>query len=191
MKRIAVLFATGFEEIEAITVVDVLRRAGFTCDMVSVMDAQEVRGTHDVLVRTDKMFDETLIDYDMLVLPGGMPGAEILRDDARVIALVQRFAQESSKYLAAICAAPMVLATAGVIKNKRLTSYPDTEFQRQFAAANYLDELVVVDDNMITSRGPATTLLFAYTLVEVLQGDSAALRAAMLYDLVVANTPSE
>jgi 4-methyl-5(b-hydroxyethyl)-thiazole monophosphate biosynthesis len=191
MKRIAVLFATGFEEIEAIAVVDVLRRAGFTCDMVSVMDAQEVRGTHDVLVRTDKMFDDTLIDYDMLVLPGGMPGAEILRDDARVIALVQRFAQESSKYLAAICAAPMVLAAAGVIKNKRLTSYPDAEFQRQFAAANYLDELVVVDDNMITSRGPATTLLFAYTLVEVLQGDSEAIRSAMLYDLVVANTPSE
>jgi len=187
MKKIAVLLASGFEEIEALSVVDVLRRAEFHCDMVSVSSELEVSGAHDIVVRADKLFDDSLINYDMVVLPGGMPGATNLRDDERVITLVQQFAQESSKYIAAICAAPIVLAKADIVKGKRLTSYPAPEIAELFTEANYLSEQVVVDDNIITSRGPATALLFAYTLVDILGGDSMKLQEEMLFDTFVAD----
>jgi len=186
MVKVAVLLAEGFEEIEALTVVDVLRRADIKTDMVSVMDQVEVKGGHDIAVVADKLFDENMLDYDMIVLPGGMGGATRLRDDERVITLVQQFAQEDSKYIAAICAAPMVLAKAGVVSGKRVTSYPSEDIIALFSDANYLDELVVVDDNVITSRGPATSLLFAYTLVDVLGGDSSSLQNEMLWQMLEA-----
>jgi len=184
MSKVAVLLASGFEEIEALTVVDVLRRADVTCHMVSILDHTEVEGAHGISVLADKVFDEFMLDYDMIVLPGGMPGAANLKADERVLTLVQQFAQESTKYIGAICAAPIVLAEAGIVAGKRLTSYPASEYVELFTEANYLDELVVVDDNIITSRGPATSLLFAYTLVDVLGGHSAELRAEMLFDML-------
>jgi len=184
MSKVAVLLAPGFEEIEALTVVDVLRRADVTCHMVSILDHTEVEGSHGIAVLADKVFDEFMLDYDMIVLPGGMPGAANLKADERVLTLVQQYAQESTKYIGAICAAPIVLAEAGIVAGKRLTSYPASEYVELFTEANYLDELVVVDDNIITSRGPATSLLFAYTLVDVLGGDSVNLRSEMLFDML-------
>lgn len=183
MKKIAVLLAEGFEEGEALFTVDVLRRAGFHCDAVS-LKGEQVTGSHGITVRADKAWDEAMAAYDMVVLPGGLPGATNLRDDARVIELVRAFDREG-KGIAAICAAPMVLARAGIMKGRRVTSYPGEQYEALFADADYREEIVVRDGNVITSRGPATTLPFAYALVEALGGDASKLREGMLFDMLM------
>ena len=187
-KRVAVLLANGFEEGEALFVVDVLRRAGFVCDLVSV-EGEVVQGSHGIRTIADRLLETVDRDsYDMVVLPGGLPGADTLRDNETVVEWVRDFASRRDKYVAAICAAPQVLAKAGVSKGRRLTSYPGEKYQKLFADADYVDdnrlteECVVVDGNLITSRGPGTTLPFAYRLVEVLGGDSEKLRKAMQYE---------
>lgn len=181
MKTIAVLLADGFEEIEALTVVDVLRRAGFTCHTVGIYDTV-VTGSHQIPVTADTKLSEEPFDYDMIVLPGGLPGATNLRDCERVVELVRQYNADPNKYVAAICAAPMVFAKAGIATGRTVTSYPDAEYRALFDDAQYVDELVAVDGHMITSRGPATSLQFAYTLVDLLGGDSAPLREGMLYN---------
>ncbi len=187
-KSIAVLLADGFEEGEALFVIDILRRAGFTCDGVS-MQGDFATGSHGIRVCADKKIEEIDPDgYDMVVLPGGLPGADTLRDSETVIAWVRRFAANPKKFVAAICAAPQVLAKAGISAGRRLTSYPGEKYQKLFADADYVDdnrqteECVVVDGNLITSRGPGTTLPFAYRLVEELGGDANKLRQAMQYN---------
>ena len=187
-RKIAVLLANGFEEGEALLTVDVLRRAGFICDMVAV-EEEMVQGSHGIKIMADCLLKNADRDsYDMVVLPGGLPGADTLRDTDAVIAWVQNFASRENKYVAAICAAPQVLAKAGISRGRRLTSYPGQKFYDLFADADYVDdnrkteECVVVDGNLITSRGPATTLPFAYRLVEILGGDADALRKAMQYE---------
>jgi 4-methyl-5(b-hydroxyethyl)-thiazole monophosphate biosynthesis len=179
MKKVAVLLSQGFEECEALTTVDVLRRAGLTCDMVGV-EAIETTGSHGISVLADRTLTEDMDDYDMVVLPGGLPGAEHLRDDARVIALLRRF-DAQGKFIAAICAAPMALKAAGVTDGRAFTSYPGARFDALFAGDDYREENVVRDGHVITSRGPATTLAFAYALVEALGTDAGALREGMLY----------
>jgi protein deglycase len=183
-KRAAVLLSPGFEEIEALTVVDVLRRAQLTCDMVSVAGTPEVEGSHAIVVKADKVLDASIHDYDMLVLPGGLPGATNLRDSQMVIEAVQAFDREG-KLVGAICAAPMVLQRAGVHTGKMLTSYPDDKYRDLLSDADYREALVVIDGNLITSRGPATTLPFAYALVDALGGGSKPLRKAMLFDMLM------
>lgn len=187
-KRIAVMLADGFEEGESLFVIDILRRAGFTCDGITI-DEEVVRGAHDIRVFSDRHIDDVKVaDYDMIVLPGGQPGADHLRDDDRVIHLVQDFAHDESKYVAAICAAPQVLAKAGVVEGKKLTSYPMDKYRTLFTNANYIDdntameELVVVDGHLITSRGPASTLSFVYKLVEILDGPADKLKEMMQYN---------
>ncbi len=187
-KKIAVLLANGFEEGEALLTADVLRRAGFCCDTVSV-EGETVRGSHGIRVLADRLLENTDREsYDMVVLPGGLPGADTLRDNGDVIAWVRAFAADPDKYVAAICAAPQVLERAGVSKGRRLTSYPGEKFRALFADADYVDdnrlteEGVVTDGHLVTSRGPGTTLPFAYRLVELLGGDADALRQAMQYN---------
>ena len=176
MAKVAVILADGFEEIEALTVVDVLRRANITCHMVG-FEAQ-VTGSHAIQVQADRVFDGDLSDYDMIVLPGGMPGSAHLRDNEQLIAELQKFEQVGKK-VAAICAAPIVLNRAGLLKDKGFTCYDGV--QEQIADGYYRKETVVVDGHLTTSRGPATALAFAYNLVEQLGGDANALREAMLY----------
>ncbi len=191
-KKIAVLLANGFEEGEALFVIDILRRAGFVCDGVAV-DGENgvVCGSHGIRAFADlDLKDADTGSYDMVVLPGGLPGADTLRDSEAVVAWVREFAAaaDQGKYVAAICAAPQVLARAGVSTGRRLTSYPGEKYEKLFADADYVDdnreteECVVVDGNLITSRGPGTTLPFAYRLVEILGGDAARLRQAMQYN---------
>ena len=176
MAKVAVILADGFEEIEALTVVDVLRRANITCHMVG-FEAQ-VTGSHAIQVQADCVFDGDLSDYDLIVLPGGMPGSANLRDHELLIAELQKCEQVGKK-IAAICAAPIVLNRAGLLKDKEFTCYDGV--QEQIADGHYRKETVVVDGQLTTSRGPATALAFAYNLVEQLGGDANGLREAMLY----------
>ena len=186
MKSAAIILADGFEEIEALATVDILRRAGIRCDTFSLHGPVST-GSHGIPVTADSPLGEnTLEEFDMLIFPGGMPGAANLRDDGRVLRLVQEFDKNPEKYVAAICAAPMVLAAAGITKGRRATSYPADDFRAYFADAEYVDdELVVVDGHMVTSRGPATAFLFAYTLVDLLDGDSSVLKQDMLVNMAV------
>jgi len=188
-KRIAALLADGFEDIEALATVDVLRRAGFVCDTVSVTGSEVVTSAHGVRVFADRLLGSVdQNSYDALFLPGGQPGSDTLRDTEAVVNWVKTFAADESKIVAAICAAPQVLAKAGVATGRRLTSYPGGYFQQIFADADYVDdntkteECVVVDKDIITSRGPGTTLPFAYRLVELLGGDADSLREGMEYN---------
>ena len=176
MAKVAVILANGFEEIEALTVVDVLRRGNITCHMVGF--EARVTGSHAIQVQADRVFAGDLSEYDMIVLPGGMPGSAHLRDNEQLIAELQKCEQVGKK-VAAICAAPIVLNRAGLLKDKEFTCYDGV--QEQIADGHYRKETVVVDGQLTTSRGPATALAFAYNLVEQLGGDANALREAMLY----------
>lgn len=184
MKKIAVILANGFEEIEALTVVDVTRRAGFECDMVSISE-EYVTGAHNIIVKADKLYSNNINNYDMIVFPGGLPGAENLAKDERVIKAVKEFNDNENKYIAAICASPaMILSAAGIEKDRFITAYPGEDFENMLEEANYVEELVVVDKNLITSRGPATSLLFAYKIIDILGKDSENLKQGMLWNEV-------
>ena len=182
MINVAVILAQGFEEIEALTVVDVLRRANISCDMVGFEG--QVTGSHDIQVKADRIFDGDLSDYDLVVLPGGMPGSAHLRDNQALISQIKAFDQAGKK-IATICAAPIALHQAGILKDKHFTCYDGV--QENISDGIYRKETVVVDGNLITSRGPSTALAFAYELVEQLEGDAESLRVGMLYQDVFGN----
>jgi 4-methyl-5(b-hydroxyethyl)-thiazole monophosphate biosynthesis len=160
MTRVTVPLAEGFEEIEAVTVIDVLRRAEVEVITASLHGA-EVRGSHGILLRADASLETLAADtLDGIVLPGGMPGAQHLKEDARVLDLIATLARQG-KLVAAICAAPIVLEAAGVLEGRRATSYPGFDLP----SATYLSARVVEDGHIVTSRGPGTALEFALALV--------------------------
>ncbi|RDY24674.1 DJ-1 family protein [Romboutsia maritimum] len=165
MKKVLVILAEGFEEIEAISVVDILRRASVTCHMCSI-DKEYVEGTHKILIKSDcNINDIDSREYDGVVLPGGLPGADNLKDE-RVKNIVKEF-NKDNKLIAAICAAPETLEVFGVLKNKKCTSYPG--FVQDRISVDYKEnEIVVVDDNIITSRGPATAIEFGLEILKQL-----------------------
>jgi 4-methyl-5(b-hydroxyethyl)-thiazole monophosphate biosynthesis len=167
MKNVLVLFADGSEELEAITVVNILRRAGVSVTLAG-LDTGELTGSRGVMLTPDKTLDDVFHeDYDMIVLPGGQPGTNHLKDDARVIKLVQRMAQQG-KYVAAICAAPSVLASAGLLDSRQATSFPGA--LTPYPKVKLQQAAIVEDGKIITSRGPGTAMDFALTLVERLAG---------------------
>jgi 4-methyl-5(b-hydroxyethyl)-thiazole monophosphate biosynthesis len=169
MKRVLVPLAEGFEEIEAVTIVDLLRRAGIEV-RTAALGAREVTGSHGITVMADIALDEaTAGDYDMIVLPGGMPGADHLAKDARVIALLRRFAEEG-RYTAAICAAPGVLARAGLLEGRVATSFPGFLKPNSAPGIRLSEDPVVVDGKIVTSRGPGTAMEFGLALIELLEG---------------------
>ncbi|MBV7271819.1 DJ-1 family glyoxalase III [Clostridium thailandense] len=164
MKKAIVLLAKGFEEVEALAVVDVLRRGGVHCITCSINGEEEILGSHSIHVKANNLLEKTDIDkYDALIIPGGMPGAASLRDSKKVIELVKKFNNEK-KLLAAICAGPIVLAKADIISGKRITCYPG--FENELGEITYCEDIVVQDDNIITSRGPATALYFGFKILE-------------------------
>jgi len=179
VKTVCVPLAPGFEEIEAVTMIDVLRRAGITV-MVAGTELGPIRGSHGITITPDTTIDQVDADaLDMVALPGGMPGTLNLRDSSGVRALVDRVALRG-RYTAAICAAPMVLAAAGLLAGKRATSHPSV--REQITGSAYRDEAVVEDGTVVTSRGAGTAMAFALHLVSILTDDETAarLRAAMV-----------
>ncbi|MBE6272469.1 MAG: DJ-1/PfpI family protein [Bacteroidaceae bacterium] len=164
MKTIFVFLAEGFEEIEALTPVDVLRRAGLSVQTVSVMDEQVVAGAHGVPVLADKMFAEiNPEDAEMILLPGGLPGATNLDAHEGLSRMILDFAA-AEKPLAAICAAPLVLGNRGLLQGKKATCYPG--FETYLQGAEYTAALVEKDGNIITGKGPGAAMEFAFAIVE-------------------------
>jgi 4-methyl-5(b-hydroxyethyl)-thiazole monophosphate biosynthesis len=179
MPKALVTLADGFEEIEAITIIDVLRRGDIEV-MTAGLDSIVVTGSHQITIMADQILQHvTASDYDLLVLPGG-PGTKQLREDPRIMAIVKDQVA-AGKLTAAVCAAPVVLSDAGVLKDKRATSFPSTESEMH--VAEYVYEPVVVDGKIVTSRGPGTVMAFALKLVELLQGKPIAdkLAESMVY----------
>lgn len=169
-KRVLVPLAQGFEELEAVTIVDILRRAGIEVTVAS-LEGGAVTGSHGIRVHADAALEDVAgREFDAIALPGGMPGADHLKRDPRVAAIVRRL-HGSGRPVAAICAAPMVLAAAGVLDGRRATSYPG--FLKDVAGTTVVDEAVVTDRGVITSRGPGTALDFALALVAELAGPAA------------------
>ena len=159
------VLAPGFEEIETITVVDILRRAGARVTLAATEDGN-IQGSRGVTVVPDSPLDEVdASEYDMVVLPGGQPGTNNLLKDKRVPALLVKMNQDN-KRIAAICAAPVVLKSAGLLENKTITSHPSV--RDELKNDLYSEKRVVVDGNIITSRSPGTAMEFALKLVEIL-----------------------
>ena len=181
--KILVFIADGFEEVEALTVVDYLRRLDVLVDMVSISKSHQVSGSHYIEVSTNKLISE--IDhnhYDGIVIPGGMPGATNLRDNSQVIEIVQKM-HADNKMIAAICAGPIVLAKANIIEDKNITSYP--RFEKELMGANYKEDKVVRDNNIITARGPYFAVDFALEITNYLLGAEKLelLKTQILYNL--------
>ena len=168
MAKVLVPLAEGCEELEAVTIIDLLRRAGIEVVVAGVTPGI-IRASRGTLLVPDMALDAALQDrYDMVALPGGMPGAEHLRTHERLQALLRETAGQGG-YTAAICAAPMALAQAGVLAGKRATSFPGVLDKMDFGGT-YSTDPVVRDGKVITSRGPGTAMDFALELVEVLAG---------------------
>ncbi|MGC4086481.1 MAG: DJ-1/PfpI family protein [Polyangiaceae bacterium] len=169
MPKAIVLLAEGFEEIEAVTVLDVLRRAGVEVTAAS-LGAVDVRGAHDIWLRADASLDSVdSTTFDALILPGGQPGSSNLQRDARVLTLTRRFVA-ASKLTAAICAAPTVLESAGVLSGRRATCYPGYDLP----SARFEESAVVEDGPIVTSRGAGTAFEFSFALVRRLCGAAVA-----------------
>ncbi|MCI6174905.1 MAG: DJ-1/PfpI family protein [Clostridiales bacterium] len=175
MKSVLVFLADGFEEVEALTVVDLLRRADFDVKTVSISDSLTVRGRSRIEVSADQMWDEAETDRaDMLVLPGGMPGTTYLMNHEGLRAALQKASKEK-RYTAAICAAPTVLADLGLLDGRKATCYPGLESRlKEHGASVTVDKEVVKDGHVITSRGAGTAVPFALKLIDALADSEAA-----------------
>jgi 4-methyl-5(b-hydroxyethyl)-thiazole monophosphate biosynthesis len=169
MALVLVPLAQGCEELEAVTIIDLLRRAQIEV-ITAGLTGEAVRGSRGTVLIPDMTLDEALSrDYDMVVLPGGLPGATNLEQDDRVIGLLKRMS-ENEKYTAAICAAPKVLATAGILEGKHATCYPHTIDSNKFPGIRFDDRPVVTDGRVVTSRGPGTAMDFSLELIGLLAG---------------------
>jgi 4-methyl-5(b-hydroxyethyl)-thiazole monophosphate biosynthesis len=171
MAKTAIFLADGFEEIEALTVVDLLRRAGIEITMVSIMGRRSVEGSHNITVMADELLEDLDFDsFDMLVLPGGMPGTTNLDNCEPLKEKIREF-NDKGKLLSAICAAPTVFGRMGILKGKKATCYPGRE--GDLTEADVQTTEVVKDGNFITSRGMGTAIPFGLAIIEEFQGKEA------------------
>ena len=171
--KILELLADGNETIELLTVVDYLRRADIKIDMVSTTGSKRLLTSQNVSYEADFLLEEiNPDDYDGLYIPGGTKGAESLRDNEKVIEIIKKFDKEN-KLIAAICAGPIVLDRAGVLVNKKATSFPTVKKELENVGSYVDDEIVVTDGNITTSRGAAVTNYLALRLVEIIKGKDA------------------
>jgi len=174
-----VMLADGFEEIEALAVVDVLRRANINVFTVSVTDKTNVTGAHKIQITADLTIKEAALeDADMVVLPGGLPGAQNLYDSSILEKALESRAKKQ-KWIAAICAAPFVIGRRGYLEGKEAICFPG--FEKDLKGAKIVNQKVVISDNFITSKGPGTALDFAFAIVSVLKDkDTAATLAGKM-----------
>ena len=180
MDQIFVHLAEGFEEIEAVTIIDVLRRAGLNVITVSVTGKHQVTGSHQIGIRADLLFEE--VDYSkgmLIILPGGMPGAKHLNEHQGLNARIIEY-KENGKFLAAICAAPLVLGNLGILKGKKAVCYPG--FESYLVGSDLSSKPFMTDGKIITGRGVGAALQFSLEIVRILNGEESAenLRKAML-----------
>ena len=182
MSKVYEFLANGFEEIEGLAPVDILRRGGVEVVTVSITGKREVQSSHGITILADTTFEEggRFDDADILLLPGGMPGSTNLNAHDGVRDAIRR-QYESGKRVGAICAAPMVLGSLGILKGKRATCSPG--FEKYMTGAEYTGELFTVDGNIITGEGPAATLPYAYKILSFFIGEekSRVLQAKMQY----------
>jgi 4-methyl-5(b-hydroxyethyl)-thiazole monophosphate biosynthesis len=167
--NVLVYIAPGFEEIEAITVIDVLRRAGLNVICIAVHDKKLVTGAHGITISCEQKLSTAAVDAAAIVLPGGMPGSRNLAASEQVLKSIKKYAAQG-KIIAAICAAPTVLAEAGVLSGKKACCYPGFEDQLGGAEISF-QEKVVIDGHIITSQGVGTALEFALCLVGTICGE--------------------
>lgn len=171
MKESFVFLAEGFEEVEALTAVDVLRRAGMPVRTVSITSAQLVTGAHGITVKADVIYENTLFtNPGWLILPGGLPGSDNLHNFAPLQGLLRMHAQGGEARIAAICAAPaVVLGREGLLKGRKATCYPG--FEEMLYDAEYVDAPVVTDDKFVLGNGPASALMWALAIVSAELGE--------------------
>lgn len=176
MSKIAVFFAEGYEEVEALTVVDICRRGGVSVDMVSVTGEKKVRGSHNILVEMDKTYSElNFEEYDMLVLPGGLKGTQGLEAHEGLMAQIDDF-YAKGKYIAAICAAPSIFGHRGILKGRNACSYPS--FESHLEGAQVTRGPVEISDHVVTSRGMGTAVDFGLAILGIFCGQDAAQKMA-------------
>ena len=168
MPTVLIPLANGFEELEAVTLIDLLRRADFTVLTASLTEPLQVVASRGVRLVADVWLDDVMHDdFDMMIWPGGMPGATHLDEDPRIHAILKRLNQ-SEKAIAAICAAPLVLANADLLKGRTITCYPEVLLASDWPDVTLSDDAIVIDGNILTSRGPGTAMDFALTIIEYL-----------------------
>ena len=178
--RIAVLMKEGFEEGETFSIVDILRRLGADCATFCFDENHWVKGMHGMMLRADEVFPGQIENYDTVVLPGGRPGGQNLKDDPQVISLLRRWNETPGKTLSALCSGTTVLAAAGVIEGKHMTGY--TGYAEKLPGAVFEEKVAVADRNLVSSQGPATGYPFAFKLAETLGYDTRIVRSRLMYD---------
>ena len=170
MSKVLIPLAQGCEELEAVTIIDLLVRAGVSVTTAS-LDNEIITASRGTRILADTHIDKVMLNnYDLIVLPGGLPGANHLRDDLRVQSLLKK-QNKQNKLVAAICAAPIALAEAGLLNNKTATAYPGTLAALHKSDINIKNSAIEIDGNIITSRGPGTAMDFALVLIEKLEGE--------------------
>lgn len=183
-EKYMLILTDTFEEVEAITQVDFLRRATILIDMISITGSLNVTSNRGITVLADDLIENVnLDDYSGIIIPGGLPAAFNIRDDKRVLDIIRKFDSEK-KLVAAICAGPSVLAKSGILSKKNATIFPGME--KELLDANFVDDAICVVDNIITARGAGLSLEFAYTLVRKIKGkvQEKQLRAASVDNLL-------
>lgn len=181
--RFKILLATGFEETEAITIIDLLRRANYEIKIVSISANNEVEGSHGIKIIADSiLMQEDFKDTDAIILPGGVPGVPNLAANERVLNLIKEFFT-TDKYIIAICAAPFVLEKAGILKGKKITCFPSWE--DKISSAEIIHQNVVVDGKVITGRGVGAAIEFSLKIVEIFSSkeESEKLRKNIVYNI--------
>ena len=185
MRSVYVFCADGFEVVEGLTAVDLLRRAGVSVTMVSIMGRTKITGARNISVNTDILIEDIKEEADMLVLPGGMPGTNYLRDHEGLAELLKK-QYEAGKWVAAICAAPSVFGGLGFLKDRKATCYPG--FEDKLIGAEIVNKAVVTDGNVITSRGLGTSMEFGFELIKKLISEEKAEEVreqiVFMYDLL-------
>ena len=182
IKRAIIFLAEGFEEVEAITPIDLLRRAGFDVTTVSINDEPLVNGAHNIPVKADMTINELINKdgYDVVILPGGAKGTQNLGNSGRVCEIIKSYNENPDKYVAAICAAPTVLADNGILKERKAVCYPAPDHIQKLIDGgavlkeNYNEINAIIDDHIITSKGAGTAIDFALAIITAMENIEAA-----------------